>query len=136
MTEAKELLAFEDPNHEGNLSKYHSGKPCHTKGCKEPAGTRWSPYWCFKHNVERMNRISAQLEDFAEKAKWSDLVNKATADLRDSYSRMFSELHSEKIAVIRAAGGEVTVTKDQLERKITSEGCSHHKDGSKTFRAF
>jgi hypothetical protein len=30
--------------------------------CDEPAGTWWSPYWCFKHNVERMKRVGKQLE--------------------------------------------------------------------------
>jgi hypothetical protein len=55
------MKPFEDPTHEGNSSKYHSGLPCDVDGCKEPAGTAWSPYWCFKHNVERMKNIDASL---------------------------------------------------------------------------
>ena len=56
------MIAYQDPAHDGNSAKYHSGKPCYTKGCKEPAGTWWSPLWCFKHNVERMDRITKSLE--------------------------------------------------------------------------
>lgn len=60
---ATEIKGFNDPNDEGNSEKYHTGKPCIEKGCENPAGTWWSPYWCFKHNVERLDRVSGQLED-------------------------------------------------------------------------
>jgi len=53
---------YDDPNSEGNSAKYHTGKKCIEPGCNEPAGTAWSPYWCFKHNVERIRRIDAGLE--------------------------------------------------------------------------
>lgn len=55
------MQAFEDKNHEGNSKKYHTGKQCIEKGCNKPAGTAWSPYWCFDCNVERMRRIESQL---------------------------------------------------------------------------
>ena len=58
----KKLEAFEDPDQPGNGANYHTGKPCIEDGCTEPAGTAWSPLWCFRHNVERMRRISASLE--------------------------------------------------------------------------
>jgi hypothetical protein len=58
-----ELLAFEDPDHEGNSEKYHTGKKCIE--CEKPAGTAWGPFWCFEHNVSRMKRISAQLDQLA-----------------------------------------------------------------------
>lgn len=58
------MKAFEDPNHEGNSEKYHTGKICITEGCENPAGTAWSPFWCFECNVERMKRVSRQLEAF------------------------------------------------------------------------
>lgn len=73
------LKAFEDPSHEGNGPKYHSGQPCHEKGCSNPAGTKWSPYWCFEHNVERMHRISKSLEDIAAQ------YEKGAADARRGY---------------------------------------------------
>ncbi len=56
------MKAFEDPEHEGNSSKYHTDFDCTKKDCTLPAGTWWSPYWCFKHNIELVNRISKQLE--------------------------------------------------------------------------
>lgn len=59
------MKAFEDPNHEGNSLKYHTKKLCIEKGCPNIAGTAWSPYWCFKHNVERMRRISDSLNKIA-----------------------------------------------------------------------
>ena len=55
-------MAFEDPAHEGNSSRHHTGKRCIERGCDEPAGTAWSPLWCFKHNVERMRRINAAFD--------------------------------------------------------------------------
>jgi hypothetical protein len=57
----KAMKAYEDPKSEGNGPKYHSGLHCDVEGCNEPAGTAWSPYWCQKHNAERMNRIDASL---------------------------------------------------------------------------
>lgn len=50
---------FEDPADPHNGPRYHTGKSCIERGCSEPAGTWWSKLWCFKHNVERMRRISA-----------------------------------------------------------------------------
>jgi hypothetical protein len=57
------LQAFEDPFHEGNSPKHHTGKPCIEKGCEQPAGTWWSPHWCFEHNVERIKRITKQFDE-------------------------------------------------------------------------
>lgn len=59
--EEKKLDAFEDPDHKGNSEKYHTGKICIEDGCDNKAGTAWSPYWCFKCNVTRMNSISESL---------------------------------------------------------------------------
>jgi hypothetical protein len=51
---------YEDPEAEENSEKYWSGKECIVKGCSKPAGTAWSPHWCFKHNVQRLNNITKQ----------------------------------------------------------------------------
>ena len=59
------MIAFEDPSHPGNGPAYHSGEPSHVKGCDRPAGTFWLPYWCFEHNVERIRRITRQLDEIA-----------------------------------------------------------------------
>ena len=56
------MKACENPDHEGNSEKYHTGKVCIEKGCGCPAGTLWSPYWCFQCNVARIKRISQQLD--------------------------------------------------------------------------
>ena len=54
--------AFEDPTHPGNGPKYHTGRVCITPDCDKPAGTMWGPPWCFEHNVERIRRITRQME--------------------------------------------------------------------------
>jgi hypothetical protein len=61
------VSGYDDPNDPGNSEKYHTGESCITDGCENPAGTAWSPYWCFECNVQRINRISRQLEDMTQK---------------------------------------------------------------------
>lgn len=56
------VLPCYDPKHPGNGIRHRSGKTCIHPGCGAPAGTLWSPLWCFKHNVERMQRIDAQFQ--------------------------------------------------------------------------
>ena len=65
------MKPFEDPNHEGNSNKYHTGKLCVERHCNNPAGTAWSPRWCFECNVKRMRDISNQFELLIAKAKQS-----------------------------------------------------------------
>ena len=55
------MSGYSDRNDPGNSPKYHTGKPCIVRGCDRPAGTAWGPYWCFEHNVERIDRVSGQL---------------------------------------------------------------------------
>ena len=56
-----DLRPYADPSHPYNGSEYHTGEPC-IEGCGNPAGTWWSPLWCFPCNVERMDRIQRDLE--------------------------------------------------------------------------
>lgn len=123
------MIAYQDPAHEGNSAKYYTGKYCITKGCKAPAGTKWSPLWCFEHNVARMDRISSQLEDFVERAKFSALVDKACEDWHHTVGKLLDERN----AILRAAGGKVTATKEQHR---DSKHWSHqsHRDGSETYQ--
>lgn len=56
------MIAYQDPNNKGNSPKHHTGKKCVgdmgvVKKCDKPAGTAWSPYWCFECNVIRMDKI-------------------------------------------------------------------------------
>jgi hypothetical protein len=55
-------MRYRDPDDELNSAAHHSGKTCVERGCTKPAGTHWSPFWCFEHNVERLDRISVNLE--------------------------------------------------------------------------
>ena len=64
-----ELIAFEDPGHRGNSSKYHTGEECIEDDCSNPAGTAWSPWWCFECNVKRIKRIDTQLTGLIERAR-------------------------------------------------------------------
>lgn len=57
------MSGYNDPKDPRNGPKYHTGKPCIEKGCGRPAGTAWSPYWCYEHNVERIDRISMRFYD-------------------------------------------------------------------------
>jgi hypothetical protein len=60
-------MNFENPNDYGNSSSYHTGKECIEPNCHKPAGTAWSPYWCFKCNVERIRCIDASLKEIEER---------------------------------------------------------------------
>jgi hypothetical protein len=46
----------------GHICQEPSGRACIEKGCDQPAGTHWGPYWCPEHDVERLDRISANLD--------------------------------------------------------------------------
>lgn len=59
------MQPYEDPAHPGNADSHQTGKPCHYK-CGRPAGTVWSPILCRPCNIERMNRINANMETLAE----------------------------------------------------------------------
>ena len=65
------MAGYDDPKDPGNSKRYHTGKRCIEPGCNNPAGTAWSPYWCFQHNVERINRISQQLDAMVKEGEVS-----------------------------------------------------------------
>lgn len=56
-----------NPRSPANGRKYHTGKTCIEPGCNEPAGTAWGPHWCWRHNAERLDRISAGFKAIAAK---------------------------------------------------------------------
>ena len=60
---------FEDGYNVRNSSRYHTGKKCIESGCSNPAGTAWSPHWCFECNVKRMKRISLSLRNIRQRSK-------------------------------------------------------------------
>ncbi len=128
-----ELKAYADPNHDGNSAKYHTGKSCISKGCKAPAGTWWSPHWCFEHNAERIKRISDTLEEMAQRAAFDAAVSKAS----DCWHAIMEKQRKTINAMILACGGELKIKMADRDRKIISEGCSYdHKAGTETWRIY
>lgn len=69
MSRKNKLLAYRDPDDRGNSTKFHTGTTCIVPECNDPAGTYWSPYWCFNHNVKRINKINDHLASMVEKLK-------------------------------------------------------------------
>lgn len=123
------MMNYENPDHDGNSSKWRTGKQCVEKGCKKPAGTWWSPHWCFEHNVERMKRVSAGLNDAVERAKLAEMVDKQTAELR---AWAYESCKTIK-AMVLASGGTLTIQRDDLSREISSESVSYG-DATITYR--
>lgn len=74
------IQPYADPKHEGNSERYHTGKRCIEADCKNPAGTMWSPHWCFRHNRERMARLGRSLKDAAERAEFNAKVREAAEE--------------------------------------------------------
>lgn len=124
------LLAYENPDHEGNSSAYHTGKICVEKGCKSPAGTWWSPLWCFEHNVARMKRITAGLEDALERAKVAEMIDKATESLRTWAYENCKVIN----AMVHASGGKLTIQESDLNRKVVYQSKHTPGDGTATYR--
>jgi len=65
----RHLQVEQPPDHQvasgddGYGEKYWTGKDCVKEGCTEPAGTGWGPLWCKPHDIERRNRVTAQMEN-------------------------------------------------------------------------
>jgi len=51
----------DDPHDPLNSPAFYTGRPCIEPGCKRPAGTGWSPYWCQPCNAARLHRIDQSL---------------------------------------------------------------------------
>lgn len=110
------LLAFENPDHVGNSSQFYSGRPCRAKGCGNPAGTMWSPLWCFTHNVERMNRITAGLTDATRRTEVAAVIDQSVGEIRDWAHKNACVAR----AMVVAAGGSFTFHKSDLTREMTT----------------
>ena len=54
---------YNDREAEGNSDKYKTGNKCLMTGCNNPAGTAWSPFFCVDCNIDRMDKITLQMED-------------------------------------------------------------------------
>jgi len=60
-------VSYNDPDDDGNSSKYHTGKECIEKDCDNPAGTAWSPHWCFECNTKRIDNIKKSIDEIDKK---------------------------------------------------------------------
>lgn len=75
------LAPYDDPAHEKNSASYHTGQPCVEAGCRNPAGTAWSPLWCQACNAKRLKRITRSLQELTHRGEAQDSVKvKALAD--------------------------------------------------------
>ncbi len=63
MDENWEILCDAFDSSVESSSKYHTGIACIEENCDKPAGSYWSPYWCFDCNSDRMKRISTSLKN-------------------------------------------------------------------------
>lgn len=118
------MMKYKDPNHEHNSAFWHTGKKCIEKGCGKPAGTWWSPVWCFEHNAERMDRITANLNDAVKAAEIHELINKETATLRSWAGEMSRTIK----AMVLASGGNLVITNADKYRELFSESVSYGKE--------
>lgn len=119
------LIAYQDPEH----PSYHGKKTvkCYGCGCK-CAKSAWGP-WCFPCNIKRLDRISASMDAFEQRAKFCAAVREAVG-LND---RVVENLLNERNAILRAAGGKITATKEQ-HRPSSHWSHQSHKDGSETYQ--
>lgn len=56
------MPGYDDRDDPRNGSEYWTGEVCIEPGCTNPAGTAWSPYWCYDCNVKRIDRINRQFD--------------------------------------------------------------------------
>ena len=59
-------MKYRDQDDPLNGAEYQTGKPCVEQGCDHPAGTAWSPFWCFCCNVKRLDRIDQGFQRLAD----------------------------------------------------------------------
>lgn len=54
---------YKNLEHPGNSVKFRTKALCITPNCPNLGGTAWSPLWCVKCNIKRMDRIDKGLND-------------------------------------------------------------------------
>ena len=122
------MLPYQDPEHESYSVSRRRGKH-RCLGCGTPCTySAWGP-WCHPCNVARMDKIGATLHDMAERARFDEAVQEAVAFNRQVVERLLNERN----AILRAAGGTVTATREQ-HRPSSYWSHQSHEDGSETYR--
>lgn len=119
------MIAYQDAQH----SSYHGPKVVKCYGCgKKCAKSAWGN-WCHPCNVRRLDKISSALDGMVERAKFCEAVRQGIA-VRDD---LIGSLIRERNAILRAAGGTVTATKEQ-HRDSSHWSHQSHADGSQTYQ--
>lgn len=119
------VIAYANPDH----PSYHGPKSVKCYGCKLPcAQSAWGP-WCYACNAKRLDQIGGALDGMLTRAKFCDAVREAV----NLNNLVFEKLMNERNAILRAAGGKVTATKDQ-HRPSSHWSHQSHKDGSETYQ--
>jgi hypothetical protein len=118
------LIAYQDPQH----ASYHGPKTVNCYGCGVACSKSAWGKWCHPCNVKRLDGISAALDGMSERLRFSEAVAKATEDRE----RLVEHLIIQRDAILRAAGGRVTATKEQ-HRQSSYWSHQSHKDGSETY---
>jgi len=123
------MLAYQNPDHE---SYHRSRKPGAHRclGCRKECTYSAGGPWCHPCNVKRMDQISASLNGMVERARFDDAVQKAVRLRDDAYESLIRQRN----AILRAAGGKVTATKEQHKREVNHWSHQSHKDGSETYQ--
>lgn len=119
------MIAYQDPNH----PSYHGPKTVKCYGCgSKCAKSAWGN-WCHPCNVKRLDQISAAFDDLETRMKFDAAVREAVG----LNERVFENLMAERNAILRAAGGKVTATKEQ-HRPSSHWSHQSHRDGSETYQ--
>lgn len=119
------MIAYQDPQH----PSYHGKKTGKCFGCGVKCSRSAWGWWCHPCNVKRLDGISASLDGMIERAKFSEAVQKAVG----THDALIEKLLNERNAILRAAGGKVTATKDQ-HRPASHWSHQSHGDGSETYQ--
>ena len=119
------MIAYQNPEH----PSYKGRKTVKCYGCGVKCSKSAWGNWCHPCNVTRLDRISATLDGMAERAKFDAAVRKGVA----FNDRLLERLMNERNAILRAAGGKVTATKEQ-HRPLSHWSHQSHPDGSETYQ--
>jgi len=71
------MMQYENPDSPFNSSLYHTGKVCVERDCDKPAGTWWSPFWCWEHNAKRMSKITEGFKEVSLSLKNREIDTEA-----------------------------------------------------------
>lgn len=119
------MIAYQNPGH----PSYHGPKVVKCYGCGAKCSKSAWGDWCHACNVKRLDRISTSLDGMIERAKFCEAVREAVGN----HDGLIEKLLNERNAILRAAGGKVTASKEQ-HRPSSHWSHQSHRDGSETYQ--